>query len=641
MKAIYTILFSVFILRTATSNTVQSNSKIKEVTLFLSSAQVFREAKVNLVKGENKIEFIGLSPNIIENTFQIKFDNQVEVLSLSKGVSEKSDFDKNPDIAFCKNKIKIFNEEWKLKSASKKVLEKEEAILDKNQILTESNTILSSDQLKSHLDLQQSRWMILFQKKNDLDNDILTLNDSINLYEEKIKKKAIEFANKSNVFTVLVKSTQTKEYDCEFSYLVSNAGWYLTYNARAVNVASPINLSHVANVFQNTGEEWKSIKLKLSNGIPNENKSLPSLNPLFLKDRNFRLKAESSTFYNKNIKNVTGKVTDENGEGLISATVMVEGTSVGTVTDFDGNYSLSIPEGGQKLIVSYVGHVSLSKPINSSTINFKLESSAKMMEQVVIVKGSKYKVPLIESESTKMRLADDNDISIRGARGESTEYFVDGVKVSNKPQTEVNFEINNYEFELPNLATVLSNGKVNSFTLKTDKLQTFYQYFTVPKLDKSVYLKAYVSNWKDLNLIDGEISLYYEGTFLGKTLFQSTALDTFELSLGIDKSIQTDRKKVKEKTKSQLIGDKKTESLQFEITALHSKPFPINLMVVDQVPVSNAKEIEVEVKDEASLDLDSETGEVKWKLILQPNEKRKLDLSYTVKYPKNYMMIID
>ena len=53
-------------------------------------------------------------------------------------------------------------------------------------------------------------------------------------------------------------------------------------------------------------------------------------------------------------KVVTGRVTDVNGEGIISATVVVKGTSIGTVTDLDGNYSLDVPEGAI-LVFSYLG----------------------------------------------------------------------------------------------------------------------------------------------------------------------------------------------------------------------------------------------------------------------------------------------
>ena len=52
---------------------------------------------------------------------------------------------------------------------------------------------------------------------------------------------------------------------------------------------------------------------------------------------------------------VTGKVVDENGEALVQAAVVANGTSVGVVTDVDGNYSITLPKGASELTFSYVG----------------------------------------------------------------------------------------------------------------------------------------------------------------------------------------------------------------------------------------------------------------------------------------------
>ena len=60
---------------------------------------------------------------------------------------------------------------------------------------------------------------------------------------------------------------------------------------------------------------------------------------------------------------ITGTVYDDQGETAIGASIMVEGTTVGTVTDFDGNFSLAVPEGATHVVVSYVGFESQTLPI--------------------------------------------------------------------------------------------------------------------------------------------------------------------------------------------------------------------------------------------------------------------------------------
>jgi TonB-linked SusC/RagA family outer membrane protein len=82
---------------------------------------------------------------------------------------------------------------------------------------------------------------------------------------------------------------------------------------------------------------------------------------------------------------VTGKITGDNGEPLSNVTVYVKGTSRGTTTDNNGNYTITVPEKGT-LVVSYIGFDSKEIAVNSqSVINVKLSQSAKQMEQVVVV----------------------------------------------------------------------------------------------------------------------------------------------------------------------------------------------------------------------------------------------------------------
>src|SRR5262249_42450672 len=69
---------------------------------------------------------------------------------------------------------------------------------------------------------------------------------------------------------------------------------------------------------------------------------------------------------------VTGKITGENGEPLSGVSVSLKGTTVGTTTDNNGNFSITVPEKG-RLVVSYVGYNSVEVAVNSqSVINVKL-----------------------------------------------------------------------------------------------------------------------------------------------------------------------------------------------------------------------------------------------------------------------------
>ncbi|MFN0013337.1 MAG: SusC/RagA family TonB-linked outer membrane protein [Saprospiraceae bacterium] len=87
--------------------------------------------------------------------------------------------------------------------------------------------------------------------------------------------------------------------------------------------------------------------------------------------------------------NVTGKVTDESGQPLIGATVVVKGTNTGAVTDVDGNYRLTAPAGSTKIVVIYSGFQTQEVDINGSTADVVLREGLILQETVVTAFGIK------------------------------------------------------------------------------------------------------------------------------------------------------------------------------------------------------------------------------------------------------------
>lgn len=83
---------------------------------------------------------------------------------------------------------------------------------------------------------------------------------------------------------------------------------------------------------------------------------------------------------------VTGRVIDQDGNPLIGATVLLKGSSTGTVTDIDGNYSLDVPDEGAVLVFSYTGYLPQEIAVRARTlINVTLAESASILDEVVVV----------------------------------------------------------------------------------------------------------------------------------------------------------------------------------------------------------------------------------------------------------------
>ena len=83
-------------------------------------------------------------------------------------------------------------------------------------------------------------------------------------------------------------------------------------------------------------------------------------------------------------KIIKGTVTDQNGETIISASIVVQDTSVGTITDLDGNYELDVPDEAKTLVVSYLGYKTSEVAISGATINVVLTEDTQALDEVVV-----------------------------------------------------------------------------------------------------------------------------------------------------------------------------------------------------------------------------------------------------------------
>jgi uncharacterized protein (TIGR02231 family) len=173
-------------------------------------------------------------------------------------------------------------------------------------------------------------------------------------------------------------------------------------------------------------------------------------------------------------------------------------------------------------------------------------------------------------------------------------------------------------------------------------LPAFYQYYCVPKIDKDAFLIANIIDWEKYNLLEGEANVFFEDTYVGKTLMDVRyASDTLEISLGRDKNVSVDREKVKDFTDKQFIGSKKEETREWITTVKNNKNQAINMILLDQVPVSTIEEIEVNIQNVSGAKHDIETGEIKWEFELEPSNKKEFELKYSVKYPKFRNLIVE
>jgi uncharacterized protein (TIGR02231 family) len=193
----------------------------------------------------------------------------------------------------------------------------------------------------------------------------------------------------------------------------------------------------------------------------------------------------------------------------------------------------------------------------------------------------------------------------------------------------------NTEFETNIAYTIPSDNQNHQVDLTSFAQSAIFGYSVVPKLNKEVFVTAQVLANDLINQISGEANVYYDGTFTGKTMISLTTKDTLLLTLGKDKRIQVERKKLKEFCSHSFFGGTKTESVTWEITIKNTRKEAVTLIIEDQIPVSTDKEIEIKLTDKGNAYLDEAIGKLTWKLDLAPEKSQILKFSFDVKYPKD------
>ncbi|MEL6194275.1 MAG: DUF4139 domain-containing protein [Bacteroidota bacterium] len=201
--------------------------------------------------------------------------------------------------------------------------------------------------------------------------------------------------------------------------------------------------------------------------------------------------------------------------------------------------------------------------------------------------------------------------------------------------TSVEFEVN-----LP--YTLKSEGGMKTVDLEEYEIPASYQYYAVPKLNQAAFLVAQITDWESYNLLDGEINLFFEDTYVGKSMLNTEVLtDTMEVSLGKDNQISISREKIKQFSKTKVLGTNRTDKKGFEISLRNNKPVPVTIKLQDQVPLSTNSSIEVKVLDTGKGSFNEATGIIDWEIKLKPGESKKLNFSYEVKYPKGRRVVLE
>lgn len=324
-----------------------TDAKTQSATVYFNSAELTHSTSANLPKGTSEIVIKNIANYLNESTVRITAPKNVTVMSVqftTNYISEYEIDETSPTIKRVRDSIQLVQKEIKKLQNKRTSESKTIELLDKNQQVSGQNTGLSVTELTKMVDYYSSKRNtildnidVINEKEQKLNETLKKLNSSLQINTSKEEKSS----NGKLILQVMSDIAQNANF--EISYITPYANWAPFYDLRAESITAPIDLMYKAQVTQNTGIDWKKVKLTLSSGMPNQNNQFPILSAWFLRyaplaNYNKRYENEVSNDFNYFRGNVYTKQSV--AESSISDYTIVNENQLNVSFDIDIPYDI-------------------------------------------------------------------------------------------------------------------------------------------------------------------------------------------------------------------------------------------------------------------------------------------------------------
>ena len=264
-----------------------TTAKVNAATVYVNSAELSQSTSVTLPKGTSEIVIKNVADYLNESTVQINAPKNITVLSVqfSKNyISEYEIDESNPVIKKVRDSIDLVTKEMSKVANQRTSYSKTIELLDKNQQISGGNAALSVTELIKLVDYYNTKRTELsnlvntyLEKESKLKEELAKLNSKLEINTQKEEKTS------KGKLIIQVMNELAGTVDLDINYLTQGASWQPFYDLRAENISSPIDMLYKGQVTQNTGIDWKKVKLTLSSGNPNQSNVAPILSAWFLR----------------------------------------------------------------------------------------------------------------------------------------------------------------------------------------------------------------------------------------------------------------------------------------------------------------------------------------------------------------------
>jgi uncharacterized protein (TIGR02231 family) len=280
------LFVSIIILLTVVGATAQTEKEIKanikHVTVFPDRAQIDHETAVSLLPGKNVLKLSGLSPYIDAQSIQVKGYGEFTILSVNQQNNYLQNLEDSPEVKNIRSQMESLQIKVEDETVALSALQEKENFLIANKAILIKETTFSIDQLKSVMDLYTNTMDQIALTRLKKQRLIKDYNKEIAALQQQLTGKLGKQKLPSGEILVTASADKQVTGKLAFSYVVSSAGWYPSYDIRVEDIKKPVAIFYKANVFQNSGVEWKDVKLSFSNATPWVAGDVPVLNPWFV-----------------------------------------------------------------------------------------------------------------------------------------------------------------------------------------------------------------------------------------------------------------------------------------------------------------------------------------------------------------------
>ncbi|NEU99566.1 mucoidy inhibitor MuiA family protein [Bradyrhizobium uaiense] len=197
-------------------------------------------------------------------------------------------------------------------------------------------------------------------------------------------------------------------------------------------------------------------------------------------------------------------------------------------------------------------------------------------------------------------------------------------------------------FKIPGRVNVSANEGAKSLRISTATITPDLAVRAVPVIDPTAFLEASFVQADDAPLLPGQVSIYRDGIFVGRSRMATAAKDeTVRLGFGADDKVKIERTVVKrnEGSAGLIVTTSKTDERAFKTTVRNGHDFPIKVAIQDQLPVSENDDIVVEMLPSSTpattTNLRDKRGVLEWAFEAKAGEVRDINFAWRMRWPKD------